>query len=244
MAGYATYQRESETLRFSIYRHVLKNLTPEQRQLLRHDPDGHALLSARVTQRVAQVSLKKQNAYGKVVLDSIWRIFINGWHQLYLGEYDTLLEWAENTLLIDEDGEPLINEKHLQALIRTVERIFRPVYAAQQEGNPYITPDGEVITPELLIGEPGTQEKMRLVSLDFDQAATHEERQEILTSVFTESKNELEARKSTERAVNGLLTWKRVLLDEDTYEYIVTVPRKYSPAVESALNGLGAQQFE
>ena len=242
MAGYA-YQREGASLRFSLYRKALRELSPEQRQSLRDNPADRDYLRAMVEQRLVQTSIKKQNTFGRVVLDSIWRIYINGWHQLHLGEHDTLLEWAVENLLYDDDGEELSSEKHLQAMVRIVERVFSPINAAHYAGEPFVTPDGEVVTPEFLIGEQGIQEKMRLLSFDFENAETHEERQDILNSILTDSKADIEAKKKVERNGNPLFTWKRVLLDENTYEYVVTVPRKLSPVVESALRQLGAQEF-
>lgn len=242
MAGYA-YQRESATLRFSLYRKTLRELSPEQRHLLRQTPSDRDYLCATVEQRLVQLSLKKQKTFGKVVLDSIWRIYSNSWYQLHLGEHDTLLEWAVTTLLNDEEGEELASEKHLQSMVRIVERVFKPVNAALHAGTPFITPDGEVITPEFLIGEPGIQEKMRLLSFDFETADDHDRRQEILNSILGDTKADIEAQKKVERSDNALFTWKRVLVDEDTYEYVITVPHNLSMIVESALRQLGAQEF-
>lgn len=242
MAGYA-YQRESASLRFSLYRKALREMTLEQRSLLRKNPSDRDYLRAMIEQRLVQTSLKKQNTFGRVALDSIWRIYLHSWYQLHLGEHDTLLEWATDNLLHDDDGEELANEKHLQSMVRIVERIFKPVNAAVYAGEPFVTPDGEVITPEFLIGEPGIQEKMRLLSFDFESADDHERRQDILNSIFSDSKADIEAKKKVERNGNALFTWKRVLLDEDTFEYVITVPRNLSMIVESTLRQLGAQEF-
>ncbi len=237
---------QANILKFSLYRKFLQNLNKEQRTALR---EGSISIKNRVIAQVeegaARNALKRRDTYGKTALLCIWNIAKHGWHKLYLGEYDSLTEWAENRLLYDDDGTPLVSNKHLQSMVRIVERILLPVYQANSLGKPFIHPQtGEVITPEFLIGEPNIQEKMRLVSYDFNNAESHEEKQEVLDRVFTETKLEIENSVKERERQSKLFQWWRSDNGDEMVTYKLMVPRAHVPIIDSLLRRDGEQIFE
>lgn len=236
----------ADLARFAAYRSFLKELDLEQRRALRN---GYAHIRSRimalVEEKIARTALRERRAYGKMALQSMWNICKNGWHTLYLGEFETLGEWAEQRLLYDEDGTELATLKHLQSMVRIVERILLPVYQASSSGNPFIRPEtGEVITPELLIEEPGIQEKMRLLSYEFANAADLDQKQEVLDKLFTETKASIESTTKERERKTSLFTWWRTEYEQDVVTYILKVPREHTLIVEASLRREGQQTFE
>lgn len=232
--------------RMQVYRRVLGALSKEQRRALKSNPEMKDRVMAIAEENIARQALAERRYFGRVALQAIWNIYKNGWHVLYLGEHETLSAWAEERLLYDENGEELASKKHLQAMVRIVERILQPVYQALSEGNPFVHPDtGEVITPEMLIHEPNLQEKMRLLSNRFSSTNNHEEQQEILNRIFTETKASIEASIKEDIRNNGFFfKWSRQDRGEEDIVYVIIVPRQYSMAIESILSKNGEQTFE
>lgn len=117
------------------------------------EPTGEFAERERAT--IATEALKTMGNQQRVttsgLLLGLWQSYLNGDH-LLVSEYDSFAEWAFT------EFENHISKDYLSRFIAIIERVFQYVHS-----NMVTTPDGKVITPELLMEEVGVG-KLKIMS--------------------------------------------------------------------------------
>lgn len=130
-----------------------------------------------ITLLFVQASRTKQ-----AILKKLWEFHRDNM-LLYRGENGIEYNPEDLPQYVNEKFSKLMDDDpyYTDQMVFIILRILQPVYARQLQNKPFVTPEGEVITAELLVDSPKMLTKLRDMSYVFEESEP-EQQQELLNA--------------------------------------------------------------
>lgn len=159
----------------------------------------HTLVAERaITLLFVQASRTKQ-----AILKMLWE-FHRDSMLLYRGEGGVEYNPEDLPQYVNEKFSKLMDDDpyYTDQMVFIILRILQPVYARQLQNKPFITPEGEVVTAELLVDSPKMLTKLRDISYIFEEA-TPKQQQDLLNAAVNGKIEDVRQAKNTIKNPGG-----------------------------------------